>query len=255
MDDREFGFYARCLNHSWINAGLPVDPAEIMRVMGRPKSYIKQVWPRVAICFELSPDGSRLVNARQEKERIKQAEWREKSREGGRHSAATKRQPNVNGGARVVGKWLQPNGNIASASAFASAKDTPPTPSEADEAFARIWERHPKKDYRQKAETEFGLIVGQAEDPEATAAAIERIHRAKSETEDWRKQNGQFAPQLGNWLRDGGYLDPAPEATLSRPPETYRPPLAPGEDGEALRRENAEFFANLQAKTAGANNL
>lgn len=31
MEDCELGLYIRCLNHSWINDGLPADPEEIRR--------------------------------------------------------------------------------------------------------------------------------------------------------------------------------------------------------------------------------
>lgn len=80
MDDREFGFYVRCLNHSWLNGGLPIDPKEIMRVLGRPPSYTSKVWPRVEPCFHVDKTGTRLINERQERQRKSQQEFRESRR-------------------------------------------------------------------------------------------------------------------------------------------------------------------------------
>lgn len=67
MDDREFGFYMRCLNHSWLNRGLPADLQEVARIIGRPEAYVTRVWPRVGKCFE--EHEGRLVNPKQEEQR------------------------------------------------------------------------------------------------------------------------------------------------------------------------------------------
>jgi hypothetical protein len=116
MDDRQAGFYVRCLNHAWLNNGLPVDPVEILRLFNRPKSYLSTVWARVSQCFKLSEDGSRLINPRMEEERQKQAEWREKSSEGGKRSAIKRWGLSRRGGVRVVTDCLPPNRNSSSAS-------------------------------------------------------------------------------------------------------------------------------------------
>jgi len=78
MDDREFGFYMRCLNHSWLNNGLPSDLGELARVMSRSRSYVEKIWQRVGKCFELV-DG-RLVNKTQEKQRSTVREFVESRR-------------------------------------------------------------------------------------------------------------------------------------------------------------------------------
>lgn len=70
MDDREYGFFMRCLNHAWQNGGsLPADLSELARVLHRRMMYIGQVWPRVGKCFvPLEGDESRIVNPRQWRE-------------------------------------------------------------------------------------------------------------------------------------------------------------------------------------------
>jgi uncharacterized protein YdaU (DUF1376 family) len=71
MDDREIGFYLRCLNHSWINGSIPADPGELARVMSRSPHYVRQVWQRVGRCFKPGSDPLRLVNGRQEEQRAR----------------------------------------------------------------------------------------------------------------------------------------------------------------------------------------
>ena len=72
MDDAEKGFYWRCLNHSWLNCGLPADPDERARALGSDRKYADKQWVRVGRCFSVSPeDASRVVNRRQEEERLK----------------------------------------------------------------------------------------------------------------------------------------------------------------------------------------
>ncbi len=69
MDDAELGFFIRCLNHAWMNRGLPADPEEIDRVIpGRRAKPFADTWPRVSRSFVPSSDG-RLINPRQESER------------------------------------------------------------------------------------------------------------------------------------------------------------------------------------------
>lgn len=67
MDDREFGFYMRCLNHSWLNGGLPNSLPEIARIMGRTPNYVKKIWERVGKKF--AEREGRLVNPKQETQR------------------------------------------------------------------------------------------------------------------------------------------------------------------------------------------
>jgi len=75
MGDSEIGFYIRCLNHSWLNKGIPADPAERARALRDRRSYADKMWERVGRKFITSPDDpTRLVNPRQEFERKKAIE-------------------------------------------------------------------------------------------------------------------------------------------------------------------------------------
>lgn len=68
MNDQEFGFYMRCLNHSWLNDGLPGDLSEVARTLHKTKNYVEKIWKRVGKKFVIS-DG-RFVNPKQEEQRI-----------------------------------------------------------------------------------------------------------------------------------------------------------------------------------------
>ena len=73
MNDQEFGFYMRCLNHAWMNRSIPAGIAELARVMGRTPAYVQRMWGRVGPCFEPHDTlDARLVNLKQESQRISQ---------------------------------------------------------------------------------------------------------------------------------------------------------------------------------------
>lgn len=68
--DQELGFFHRCLNHAWLNDGLPPEMGDLARIMGVTPDYLTEVWKRVGIAFVKSRKGGhRLCNSRQEKER------------------------------------------------------------------------------------------------------------------------------------------------------------------------------------------
>ena len=51
MSDAEIGFYIRCLNHSWLNNGIPADSTERARALRSPLKYCDKQWVRVGRCF------------------------------------------------------------------------------------------------------------------------------------------------------------------------------------------------------------
>ncbi len=67
MSYEERGFYLSCLDLAWINEGLPTDMKELARAMNIRLDTLNRLWKRVGRKFEQS--GTKLVNARQERER------------------------------------------------------------------------------------------------------------------------------------------------------------------------------------------
>lgn len=73
MNDQEFGFYMRCLNHAWMNRSIPADPVDLARVLGRTPTYVRRMWKRVGPCFQPHDTlDTRLVNFKQELQRVSQ---------------------------------------------------------------------------------------------------------------------------------------------------------------------------------------
>jgi len=95
---------------------------------------------------------------------------------------------------------------------------------DATEAFAKIWDRHPRKTGRYLAEQAFAQALAEALNPAALAAEIERVHAAWCDSEDWRKQGGRFAPELHRWLRERRWLDGPPQVPEEERIIPYRPP-------------------------------
>jgi hypothetical protein len=62
----ELGLYHRCLNASWMNHGIPSEPAQIARVLRVPQREFMRLWPSVSPCFS---GQVKLYNSRQERER------------------------------------------------------------------------------------------------------------------------------------------------------------------------------------------
>ncbi len=83
MEDCELGLYLRCLNHSWVNDGLPSEPDEIRRRFRDNEKDFDTKWKRVAPCFPISEDGRRR-NPRQEKERSEVIEKGKRARDAAR---------------------------------------------------------------------------------------------------------------------------------------------------------------------------
>jgi hypothetical protein len=126
MDFAEYGLYHRCLDHAWINRGLPSDLNELARLLRCPISVLKKLWPRVSPCLLTGTDG-RLTNPKQEQQRGGAGKTSEV-----RRAAANARwsanAEQIDAKRNAFASRLHPT---ASATAFASAttssNDSPPT--------------------------------------------------------------------------------------------------------------------------------
>ncbi len=68
LDLAELGLFLLCLNHAWINDGLPNDEESIRIMLRISRKDFKKTWEKVSRCFYL--ENSRLKNKRQEEERL-----------------------------------------------------------------------------------------------------------------------------------------------------------------------------------------
>jgi hypothetical protein len=81
-------------------------------------------------------------------------------------------------------------------------------------AFARFWSAYPRKADRAKAFQAFRRLDP---DEELLARMLEAIGRAK-ESDQWRRDSGQFVPHATTWLRNERWNDGDPEAVGAGPP-------------------------------------
>lgn len=227
QDDREFGFFVRCLNHSWLNVGLPAELPELARVLSRSLPYVKKLWVRVGPCF-VTVEG-RLYNPKQEKYR---AELLSKS-EGGK-AAAEVRWNNIrdasasipHGVPHCVGNALRVQYADAvedtkkkpslqtSGSGFETGPELTIAGKTIGEWVDHLYGRHPKKKNRVLVE---GALAGIAEKWEwrAKRAAvktrdelfqlIDSSHSIDCISVDWTKEHAKFCPKLDEWLEDEAY--------------------------------------------------
>ena len=78
MSHAEFGFYVRCLNHAWINDGLPELISSIAKLIGGSVRENTRLWEAVQPCFEKKND--RWYNRRQEQQRAERKQFVESRR-------------------------------------------------------------------------------------------------------------------------------------------------------------------------------
>lgn len=124
MSPAEEGAYIRLLCIAWNDPDCSItsDDKELSILSRLGEGWFKDGSRVVLKCFNQHPTKpGRLVNNRLLEEREKQRKWREKSSEGGKKSAESRRKDISKGGARVV----QPKVNSSSSSSIASSIKNP----------------------------------------------------------------------------------------------------------------------------------
>lgn len=186
MSDEELGFYWRCLNHSWLNNGLPSDAARRARVLGKSQHDHDRLWVVVGLCFQIAAEDSiRVINPRQEKERNEAKAKAEKAAE-----SAKRRWTDANvmrtHSERIceVDAAQQCEGNArasGSGSVSVSGKDSPerktisirPTPSNVEQRIRALADTQPDlQDYEPGISRAVQEIAGSA-NPDTTLRAME----------------------------------------------------------------------------------
>ncbi len=220
MDDEQFGCYVRCLNHAWLNHGLPSDLQSLRRLFGgggsdeettyerreddgqttrKRRDRFNRIWKVVGVCFVLDDETGRLVNLKQELQRKEQKEFSESRRR------AAKSKWNAHAMHVHQSCNAKPMQVECSASPSPTAyKETPLTPLSDPDAFEdqveRLYARHPKKKNKP-------LVVPAlfAALQRATFVMIDAAHEQLCRTADWTKDGGKWAPKLDEWLVDDGW--------------------------------------------------
>ncbi|MDB4875727.1 MAG: hypothetical protein JWM41_2173 [Gemmatimonadetes bacterium] len=108
MTSEEVGVYVLLLCLEWNEVGFVFDEEELARWTRTTQPKFRAAWKRVSRCF-VERDGKQY-NPRLDAERAKQADWREKSRQGGVASAQARLNGGSKGGSTTVGTIDQPQG-------------------------------------------------------------------------------------------------------------------------------------------------
>jgi uncharacterized protein YdaU (DUF1376 family) len=228
MDDAEFGFYVRCLNHAWLNEGLPGDVAMIARLFHKSANDIERIWEIVGKCFTLAE--GRYVNPRQERQREESKKYQEQQKAKADAMWKLKRS---NGNA-VAYATAKPG--LCSPSASPSALKTKQLPAKTAVAVTRsiqkqedpesdfeaLYIAHPKKGDRGIAMNYYANTVMAG----TSHAEIMRVH-ALYVRDVWT--DAKFAPKLAQWLLDSGYKYP-PNVPAKQDNGYYKPYEPPPDD-------------------------
>lgn len=206
MDDAEFGFYVRCLNHAWMNDGIPGDLADLAKILHRPLGRVKAYWSRVGKCFVIDEHG-RARNPKQELQRNELREFRES-----RKRAADARWKLSQPDARASNVHMQNDARALHVQCSASASASASTSASTEEAFQKLYSRHPERKRRDRtlAEHEYFRAVQERGVP---PDRIDAVHAAMCDTEAWQWNSGaaKDVPTLAAWLNDRGYEHPPAE--------------------------------------------
>ncbi len=129
MTLEEEGAYIRLLGHCWLHGSIPSDPEQCARLIGKGGSTTLST--KVLAMFNQPAGEGKVTHDRLEREREKQAVWREKSAQGGKKSAEMRKT--ANGGSTTLQPPLvpmgQPNGNssvFCLQTSVNSCEDAPP---------------------------------------------------------------------------------------------------------------------------------
>jgi uncharacterized protein YdaU (DUF1376 family) len=195
MSYEERGVYITLLCICWLEGSIPADLAQTARALGMTPRSFGKVWTGICSCFEKNPEG--FVHPRLEKERSKQAEWRDKSKRGGQLGAAKRWQPD-RGGHEMVITNLSPT-NDSAVSSLLSASASPvkdvgakaPRPKKGWKIVPDEWQPN---DGHRKLAKELGVDL-------AKQVALFRDHefqRAKTDADrtfnTWLRRASEFTP-------------------------------------------------------------
>ena len=213
MTDEELGFYVRCLNHAWLNRGLPAEAnAEQMqckcnanamqRIFGVSQEHLFSVWEKVGECFVL--EGNRLINKKQESLRLL------KNKLSRIRSQAAKRRSICSAIAQQTP--IQTSGS-GSGSISSSSKSSLPQGIDDGSRFEKFWQRYPNKVGKQMA---CQMWISLVDDSDAVFEGLERWEKSSQ----WHR-GAIERPE--NWISKRMWLDEPIPAESNQKSVNYAP--------------------------------
>lgn len=133
MSLQERGAYITLLCFCWIQGSLPRDVARLARLCGVPLATFRKIWPALETCFRDAELTDRLRHPRLDRERVKQAAYRqqqsERGRLGGRPRKAAEK-PSLSETQSQTKAWTNPD--ESSSSSVFSLQTSVPHPQRAE---------------------------------------------------------------------------------------------------------------------------
>jgi hypothetical protein len=201
MSDAQEGAYIRALCFCWREGSIPEDTAALMRMIFKFGSTLTMDDLRVVQrCFNHPSNiPGRLLHPRLEKERLKQAEWATKSKNGGVKSAEIRRENAKLKGGSTKGQ-PKANSSSSSSSLFSSSKG------EREEARAHVLDQTERAKkimdaYPSKASRDNRPIKKTSQDIEDLAALIALHPEYPWEAHAKLMQKNPTPFDFANWLK------------------------------------------------------
>jgi len=194
------GAYIRLLCYDWMSDGIPDCDQSLAALSRLGEGWFKGGSSVLKRCFNQHPTKEGfLTNPRLQKEREKQAEWREKSRIGGIKSA----QSRTSKGSRVVqpkvNRTVEPKGNSSSSS---SSSITPIVPKGTDDGFLEsVWKTTTAQSRERSSKKKLAEAWAKTR-TKPDEATVLRVLGLWTKCHSWTKDGGQYAPAIHRWVQD-----------------------------------------------------
>jgi len=210
LTETEEGLFHRMLRRSWMNGSIPADLQALADICRTTRRKLEKAWPRLGPLWHESPDlPGRLINAKQEQERIFVEEKRKRATESAKNRWGKRNKTLNNADANALPTQSErnafpipyshippigpPNGNGSTGETGYSLE------------FEKFWEVYPKH-------------VGKG----AAFKAWKRIHPSKTlqdivlsaigrqkKSAQWLNENGRYIPNPSTWLSQSRWDDDA----------------------------------------------
>lgn len=123
LSPEEFGIYRMLINYIWLKGFLEYEERNLAKILKISPKKFRKVFSAIEKFFKIE-DG-KVTCPELDEQRLKQAEWRLKSSEGGKETVRRRREK-VKGGSEMVQRVVQPDVNSStSTSTSTSKKHTP----------------------------------------------------------------------------------------------------------------------------------
>jgi hypothetical protein len=231
------GAYRNLLDYCYKHGDIPADIGGLSALSAMSPEVFEMVWPAFSNKFQAHKSKpGRLVHG-QVSTRLRAFKQKRKQKVDAGSLSAQKRRtnksisnnnldstPTAEVSDRVAGADHEVRSKKKEVRSISNASAEPESSTCSPEWWVqRLYARHPKKRDKVLVEHAVSALWEQTADPLALFERIDAAHVKRCATNDWQKNNGNYAPKLAEWLKDEAY-EPS-TATAQEPPETNYPRL------------------------------